>query len=132
MNEKFMKQREYLMNEEFMKQCEYLANTREKFELIYKDFPLTVSYKLTIKMIAAKVCIYGGLLNNDKSLYDYGIENFIQYSIESIDLADNRDVICLHNPNKMNVYKNSEGKRQISLKLKNQYDEYISLGKQRF
>jgi hypothetical protein len=32
----------------------------------------------------------------------------------------------------MNVYKNSEGKRQISLKLKNQYDEFISWGKQRF
>ena len=120
------------MNEEFMKQCEYLANTREKFELIYKDFPLTLSYKITIKIIAAKVCIYGGLLNNDKLLYDYGIANFIQYSTESIDLADNRDVICLHNPNKMNVYKNSEGKRQISLKLKKQYDEFISWGKQRF
>jgi len=65
MNEEFMKHREYLMNKEFMKQCEYLANTREKFELIYKDFPLTQSYKLTIKMIAAKVCIYGGLLNNE-------------------------------------------------------------------
>jgi hypothetical protein len=121
------------MNEEFfLRQCEHLVNMREKFELIYKDFPLTLSYKLTIKMIAAKVCIYGGLLNNDKSLYDYGIANFLQYSTESIDLADNRDVISLHNPNKINVYKNSEGKRQISLKLKTQYDEFISWGKQRF
>jgi hypothetical protein len=121
------------MNEEFfLTQCEYLVSTREKLELIYKDFPLTLSYKLSIKIIAAKVCIYGGLLNNDKSLYDYGIANFIQSSTESIDLANNRDVICLHNPNKMNVYKNSEGKRQISLKLKNQYDEFVSWGKQRF
>ena len=121
------------MNEEFyLKQCEYLVSMREKLELIYKDFPLTLSYKLSIKIIAAKVCIFGGLLNNDKSLYDYGIENFIQSSTESIDLSNNRDVICLHNSNKITVYKNSEGKRQISLNLKNQYDEFISWGKQRF
>ena len=115
------------------KKYEHLANLEKKMELICKDFPLTKTYIINIYIINAKRCIFAGLLNNNKSQYDFGIAKFIKYSTESIDLSDNEDVICcLHINNKITVYKNSEGKRQLSLKLKKQYDEYISWGKQSF
>ncbi len=111
----------------------HLVNLEKKMELICKDFPLTQTYIITIYIINAKLCIFAGLLNNNKSQYDFGIAKFIQYSTESIDLSDNEDVICcLHINNKITVYKNSEGKRQLSLKLKKQYNEFISWGKEIF
>ena len=109
-----------------------LVNLKNKMERFCKDFPLTITYIITIYLINAKLYIFAGLLNNDKSQYEFGIEKFIQYSTESIDLSDDEQVICLHKNNKVSVYKNSEGKRQLSLKLKKQYDEYITWGKQRF
>jgi len=115
------------------KKYEHLVNLEKKMESFCKDFPLTQPYILTIYLINAKLCIFAGLLNNNKSQYDFGIAKFIQYSTESIDLSDNEDVICcLHINNKVTVYKNSEGKRQLGIKLKKQYNEYISWGKEIF
>jgi hypothetical protein len=114
------------------KKYEHLVNLEKKMESFCKDFPLTQTYILTIYVINAKRCICAGLLNNNKSQYNLGIAKFIQYSTESIDLADNEDVICLHVNNKITVYKSSEGKRQLGLKFKKQYDEYISWGKEIF
>lgn len=115
------------------KKYEHLVNLEKKMESFCKDFPLTLTYILTIYLINAKLCIFAGLLNNNKSQYDFGITKFIQYSTESIDLSDDENVsCCLHINNKITVYKNSEGKRQLGIKLKKQYNEYISWGKELF
>ena len=94
----------------------------------WKDTPLNSNQKISICLVRAKLSIYAGLFNNNKEQYDIGIAKFMKYSIESIDLSNDVEVkiIDIHFNN--NIYGNSEGKRQLGIKLKQQYDKYISLG----
>ena len=72
------------------------------------------------------------LYNNNKEQYNLGLKQFIEYSSESIELSNDIAVKIINLDFNSSIYENSEGKRQLALKLKQQYDKYILLGKKIF
>lgn len=111
---------------------EYLFEFHERLLESWKGTILNSNQKISICIVRAKLSIYAGLFNNNKEQYDIGIAKFIKYSTESIELSNDVEVkiVDIHFNN--SIYGNSEGKRQLGKKLKQQYDKYISLGKEIF
>jgi formyltetrahydrofolate hydrolase len=114
------------------KKYEYLLKLHQHLVDNWKDIMLNSNQQISICIIKAKLCIYEGLLNNNKEQYDIGITKFIEYSSESIELSNDVEVKIVDMCFNDTIYENSEGKRQLSLILKRQYDVYISLGKEIF
>jgi hypothetical protein len=111
---------------------EYLVKFYHHLLDSWKGTILNSNQKVSIYIIRAKLWIYAGLFNNNKEQYNTGINKFIEYSTESIELSDNIEVKIVDLHFNDTIYKNSEGKRQLGLKLKKQYDKYIILGKEIF
>lgn len=111
---------------------EYLFMFHEHLLESWKGTILNSSQRISICIVRAKLSIYAGLFNNNKEQYDIGITKFMKYSTESIELSNDVEVkiVDIHFNN--SIYGNSEGKRQLGIKLKQQYDKYISLGKEIF
>ena len=121
------------MNKTLIKQkYDYLVKFQKHLLDSWKGTILNSNQKISIYIIKAKLTIYAGLFNNNKQQYDIGITKFIEYSIESIELSNNVEVKIIDIQFNDIIYKKSEGKRQLGLKLKQQYDKYISLGKEIF
>ena len=97
----------------------------------WKDMKLNTSQEISIGIIQSKILIYEGLLNNNKERYDKGLKEFIEYSSEGIELSNEKEIKVINKDNII-IYKNSEGKRQLGIILKKQYDKYILLGKKLF
>lgn len=114
------------------KKYDYLFKLHQYLLDNWKDTILNSNQKISICILRAKLGIYAGLLNSNKEQYDIGITKFIEYSSESIELSNDVEVKIINMSFTFTNYENSEGKRQLSLILKRQYDIYISLGKEIF
>jgi len=102
----------------------YLKSEKEKMLL---TFPTEDISKETLKTIDAKLFIYSGLYNNNKTDYDRGIKKFKKSTIKSLEIT--ADVGCIIKDEDESVeLNNSEAVRQLGIALKEQYDELIMLG----
>ena len=120
------------MDEILLKKHDYLLLFQQHLSDSWKDTILNSNQQISICIIKAKLLIYAGLYNNNKEQYNLGLNQFIKYSTESIELSNEIAVKIINLDFNSSIYENSEGKRQLALKLKQQYDKYILLGKKIF
>lgn len=121
------------MNKTLIKEkYEYLFMFHKHLLDSWKHTILNSNQIISICIVRSQLCIYAGLFNNNKEQYDIGIQKFIKYSTESIELSNDVEVKIVDIRFNNDIYSNSEGKRQLSLNLKKKYDKYISLGKEIF
>lgn len=105
----------------------YLKSEKEKLLLKYPNQIRNKHLKVTIRTINAKLFIYSGLYNNNKTDYDRGIEKFKNSTIKMLELTENTGckIIGVDSVKKLN---DSEAIRQLGISLKEQYDELIIAG----
>jgi hypothetical protein len=120
------------MEEILLKKHDYLVIFHKYLLDSWKDTILNSNQQISIYIIEAKLLIYKGLYNKNKEQYDLGLKHFIKYSTESIELSNDIGVKIINLDFISNIYENSEGKRQLALKLKQHYDKYILLGNKIF
>ena len=96
------------MDKTLIKKYEYLLKLDQYLFDNWKDTILNSNQKISIYIIKAKICIYQGLLNDNKEQYDIGITKFIEYSTESIELSNDVEVKIVDMRFNDTIYENSE------------------------
>ena len=109
---------------------EYLFIKKSKEDMLL-EFPTenkTKEQELTIKTLDAKLFIYSGLYNNNKTHYDKGIKKFKKSTIEALEITADVGCSIVNNDKSVDILDNSEAVRQLGIVLKEEYDEYVMLG----